>query len=148
MPLLRRESVGAARNVSESNRIFQGNLVEDRTALRLYEPGALDELVQTLEAARSRLAIAVAADSKMTPPSQRKLYLEIDARLRNCLRELRSQRRPGGRVQGSWTDCLESLSRLLGEPIHRGKSHRMCGRLCEILNRLEGRGERAAAHDR
>jgi hypothetical protein len=122
--------------------------VEDRTALQLYDPPALDQLVQALEAARSRLAIAAAADSKMTPPSQRKLYLETDARLRGCLRQLRAQRWPRERAPGNWTDCLEGLIRLLGEPVNRGRSHRMCARLGEILNRLEGGGEWAATRDR
>ncbi len=111
--------------------------MEDNTALQLYDPQALDELVQALEAARSRLAIAVAADSKMTPPSQRRLYLETDARLRGCLRELRAQRWPGKPARGNWTECLESLIRLLGEGVSRGRSHKMCIRLAEILNRLE-----------
>ncbi len=137
MLLLRRESVGAVRNVSGSNRRFQGNLVENNTALQLYDPQAFDDLVQALEAARSRLAIAAAADSKMTPPSQRKLYLETDARLRRCLRELRAQQWPGKPARGDWAECRQSLIRLLGEGVSRGRSHRMCTRLCEILNRLE-----------
>jgi hypothetical protein len=144
MLLLRREPIGAARNVSGSNRIFQGKLVEDDITLQLYDPRAIDELVRALEAARSRLAIAVAADSKMTPLSQRRLYLETDARLRRCLRELRAQRWLGEAGWSDWTDCLDSLGRLLSEGVNRGRSHRMCARLAEILNRLEGRSDRTA----
>jgi hypothetical protein len=135
--LLRREPIRAVRNVSGSNRIFQGNLVNDGDALQIYDPRAFDGLVQALEAARSRLAIAVAADSKLTPPSQRKLYLETDARLRRCLRELRVRQWPG--LTGkSWEEGLENLSRLLSEGVSRGRSHRMCTRLAEILSQLEG----------
>ena len=135
--MLGSESVWAIRNVSGGNRIFQGNPVEKDTALQLYDPRVFDELVSALEAARSRLAIAVAADSKMTPPSQRKLYLETDARLRRCLRDLRALRWPCLAGQSHWMECLENLGRLLGEGVNRGRSHRMCTRLGEILSRLE-----------
>ena len=91
---------------------FRAISVEDDAALQLYDPGAFDELVQALEAARSRLAIAVAADSKMTPLSQRRLYLETDARLRRCLRKLRARQWPGRSGHNDWIECLESLTRL------------------------------------
>jgi len=123
--------------------------VEDDAALQLYDPRAFDEVVQALEAARSRLAIAVAADSKMTPLSERKFYLETDARLRRCLRELRARQWQGLRGQSTWTECLESLTLLLSEGVNRGRSHRMCARLGEILSRLEGiRGMAGVPRDR
>jgi predicted aminopeptidase len=122
---------------------FRAISVEDDAALQLYDPGAFDELVHALEAARSRLAIAVAADSKMTPLCQRKLYLETDVRLRRCLRKLRARQWPGRSGHSDWIECLESLTRLLDEAACRGRSHRMCARLVEILNRLEGGGEGA-----
>ncbi len=119
----------------------------DHTTLQLYDPRAFEELVQALEAARSRLAIAVAADSKMTPVSQRRLYLETDARLRRCLRELRAQRWPGEAGRSDLTECLDSLSRLFSEGVSRGRSHRMCARLTEILSRLEGGRESTVSDD-
>ena len=118
--------------------------MEDDNALQVYDPRILHELVQALEAARSRLAIAAAADSKMTPPGQRRLYLETDARLRRCLRRLRARQWPGCPGHGDWTECMDSLNRLLGEGVCRGKSRRMCARLGEILGRLEGGGEMTA----
>lgn len=111
--------------------------MDDDTALRPFDHRVFNELVHALETARSRLAIAVAADSKITTLSQRGHYLETDARLRRCLRKLRARQWPGVSGRVNWTECLELLGRLLGEGACHGRSHRMCAGLDEILSRLE-----------
>jgi hypothetical protein len=116
---------------------FRAISMDEDIAIRLFDHRALDELVHALETARSRLAVAVAADSKVTTLSQRKHYLETDARLRRCLRKLRARQRPGRSGHLIWTECLESLGLLLAEGACRGRSHRMCACLDEILSRLE-----------
>src|SRR3990172_1001113 len=75
-------------------------LVSDRDVKRecavvRYDPGDLDAIIEVLETTRSRLAVAAAADSKSMPPGQREDCLEIDRRLRRCLRNLRSLHRSG-----------------------------------------------------
>lgn len=112
--------------------------MNDDAAIIHYDPRAFEDLIQALEAARSRLAIAAAADSKMTPPSQRRLYLETDARLRRCLRRLRDRQWPGCPEYSGWAECVESLSRMLAEGVCRGSSWGMCLGLSDILARLEG----------
>lgn len=116
---------------------FRTISVDEDIAIRPFDHRALDELVHALEAARSRLAVAVAADSKVTTLNQRKRYLETDARLRRCLRKLRTRQWPGRSGHQTWSECLERLGVLLAEGSCRGKSHRMCACLDEILSRLE-----------
>jgi hypothetical protein len=47
------------------------------------------ELQKALETARTRLAIAMAAENKNTPPDRRKYFQQTDNQIRDCLRELR-----------------------------------------------------------
>ena len=116
---------------------FRAISVDEDIAIRPLDHRALDELVHALEAARSRLAVAAATDSKITTLSQRKHYLETDARLRRCLRKLRTRQWSGRSGHLIWTECLERLGLLLAEGACRGRSHRMCTCLDEILSRLE-----------
>jgi hypothetical protein len=112
--------------------------VKPESALGRYDPAYLQGIIRILEALRSRLAVAAAADSKITPPGQRKTYLETDQRLRCCLRSLRSLHRLEPSVCLRWSENVPALQRLLASSDEeKGRCHEMCVRLQEVLCRIE-----------
>jgi hypothetical protein len=102
---------------------------------RLYR-----ELLYALETARSRLAVAIAAENKATPRERWRRYLEMEDRMRKCVREIRRHHGGNSGKQFGW---LEALS-LLKQPLPtadrklRGEAQQLCQRLSEVLNAFEG----------
>ena len=72
-----------------------------------------DELLHSLEQARTRLAVAIATESKATPLERIRYYRETDEKVHRCVRELRSLRRSGVEGQQGWQEALSALKRLL-----------------------------------
>ena len=112
--------------------------MKPESALGRYDPAYLQGVIRILETVRSRLAVAAAADNKITPPGQRKIYLETDQRLRCCLRSLRSMHRlqPSGSLR--WSESVAALQHLLASSDQeKGRCREMCVRLQEVLCGIE-----------
>lgn len=102
------------------------------------EPGDCDrmreELLNVLETARGRLAIAIAGESKSTPAIRRKQYLETADYM---LRYIRTLRDDEGRIRVAgdhWIPALESLQSI---PEGMGAQF-LCDRLRIIVAGLNG----------
>jgi hypothetical protein len=99
------------------------------------------EFVRALEIARGRLAVAMAMESKTTPPDHWRYYRETEDRMRRYLKKLRSDR---GSELEERLDLLElagALKRLPFAPNHsvarHGEAQQLCQKLREILAPLE-----------
>ncbi len=67
------------------------------------------ELLNALERARSRFAVAIAAESKMTPAARLRQYVETDDQMRRYLKQLRSLRRLGLSGDPDWSRLADML---------------------------------------
>ena len=98
------------------------------------------ELLRSLEKARSRLAVAIATESKATPLDRLRYYREVEGTIHRWLRELRVRRRTGLEAHEAWFQVLDSLKGLLPGPDHLPARHsalQLCQRLREALAHLE-----------
>jgi hypothetical protein len=92
-----------------------------------------------MERARSQLAVAIAAESKTTPRERWRHYLEIEDRMRRCVREIRRQAGLDTGKQAGWLQALH----LLKEPLpaldrkSQGEAQQLCQRLRGILQIIE-----------
>jgi hypothetical protein len=91
------------------------------------------ELLFALESARTRLAVAIAAETKSTPLAQWQYYLDTSDRMRVFIRKLRRQSFDEPPEPEDYMRALEALRRL---PI-QGKAMRLCRILGEIVTKLE-----------
>ncbi len=93
------------------------------------------ELVYAMERARSRLAVAIAAESKTTTRDRWRHYLETEDRMRWCVRKIRRHHVPGTCGNGSWREALSLLQRPLPavDGKFRGEAQELCRRLQEVL---------------
>jgi len=99
-----------------------------------------DELLHSLEQARTRLAVAIATESKATPLERIRYYRETDEKVHRCVRELRSLRRSGVEGQQGWQEALSALKRLLAPEYfaaRQGHALQLCQQLREALASLE-----------
>jgi hypothetical protein len=99
------------------------------------------EFVRALEIARGRLAVAMAMESKTTPPDFWRYYRETEDRIRRYLKKLRSDRRSELEER---LDLLELAKALKGLPFapndsiaRHGAAQQLCQKLREILAPLE-----------
>jgi|WetSurMetagenome_2_1015567.scaffolds.fasta_scaffold694001_2 hypothetical protein len=105
-----------------------GNVMGQPASVRIRR-----ELLFALESARTRLAIAIAAETKSTLPKQLHQYLETADRMCRLIRSLRKagyDRTPG---QINWLRALNSLKQL---PVH-DKAQLLCDALGNIAEDLE-----------
>jgi len=100
----------------------------DRTSLMLHR-----ELLLAMESARTRLAVAMAAESKSTTPAAWQYYLETDDQIRRLTKKLRSNGRPS--VAGS-RECLRALESLR-QLSAQAKALGLCRELRQIVSELE-----------
>jgi hypothetical protein len=91
------------------------------------------ELLFALETARSRLAIAIAEESKSTPWDMRRHYLETIDRIRLFVARLRNVESHASSPVQEWASALESLSRM----DLKGGARFICRRLRGIVAALE-----------
>jgi len=99
----------------------------DRTSLRLHR-----ELLVAMESVRTRLAVAMAAESKSTTQAAWQYYLETDDQIRRLTKALRGN---GGPAVAGSRECLralESLRQLSAE----GNALGLCRELREIVSEL------------
>jgi hypothetical protein len=91
------------------------------------------ELVLALESARTRLAVAIAFETKSTPPSRWEYYLQTADRTRRFVKKLRQAETDFVQERQDWIHALEDLRRL-PDP---SRASRLCQALQEIVARLE-----------
>ncbi len=93
------------------------------------------ELLYAMERARSRLAVAIAAETKTTPRERRRDYLETEDRVRRSLRRIRRLHIPGTAGNRHWREALSLLQQPLppaGDE-SRGEAMELSRRLEEVL---------------
>ncbi len=91
------------------------------------------ELLVALESARMRLAVAIAAETKSTPPNQWQYYLDTSERMRRFIGHLRKKRFDMLQQPQDWIRATEVLKQL---PI-QDKAPQLCRILGDIVARLE-----------
>lgn len=103
-------------------------MTEDPTSTRVSM-----DLLLALEFARTRLAIAIAAESKSTPPERWQYYLDTADRMSRCLRKLRKN---GMKMAISNKEEFRALEALRRIPI-ANNAQRFCQVLGDIASALE-----------
>ena len=98
-----------------------------------------EELLDVLENTRSRLAVAVAAESKYMSPARWRFYFETDRQMRQCIRRLRQCMDSTGVLGDSYGKALASLKRF--NSMKGGDAYQLCRNLCEILLALNQPGD-------
>jgi hypothetical protein len=93
------------------------------------------ELLYAMERARSRLAVAIAAESKTTTRDRWRHYLETEDRMRWCVRKIRRLHVPGTGGNSNWREALSLLQQPLPaiDENSRGEAQELCRRLQEVL---------------
>src|SRR5262245_8986460 len=99
------------------------------------------EFVRALEIARGRLAVAMAMESKTTPPDFWRYYRETEDRMRRYLKKLRSDRRSELEERLDLLELARALKRLPfaqnDTTARYGAAQQLCQKLREILAPLE-----------
>jgi hypothetical protein len=99
-----------------------------------YEANLLrKELLHALETARSRLAIAIAEESKSTPWNLRRHYLDTADHMRRFVLRLRNGESREGFCTQNWRSALEALREIPS----RYSARPLCRRLRSIIAALE-----------
>jgi hypothetical protein len=95
-------------------------------------------LLQALERARTSLAIAIAAETKLTPPTLRQYYLETADAMRKCIKKLRRELRNGMNDERRWFQALEELHSLpqSEQKLQSKEVLQLCRRLQDILTTI------------
>jgi hypothetical protein len=100
------------------------------TALAQYNGNAVrKELLRALESARTRLAIAIAEETKSTPRSRRQYYLDTADHLRRFIGRLRKVDGYSERDYESWALALQALKQLPAQ----NNAFQLCLTLREIV---------------
>jgi hypothetical protein len=90
------------------------------------------ELLFALESARTKLAVAIAEETKSTPPHLWQYYMETSYQMGRCLKRLRN--RNSGMDCRDWRRALEMLKQLP----RRGEVSLLCEILREVVSDIEG----------
>lgn len=112
--------------------------------LQRGEHPVYQDLLKALESARTRLAIAIAAETKATPLDRWNYYLETADEMRRCLKQLRALPRSGMMSSADWTEALATLRRIpqRSDPRSRkGEAHQLCQSLRAVLAQLGHPGD-------
>jgi len=94
----------AVRCISEN---LWWTVIQDRASAKIHR-----KLLFALESARTRLAVAIAVETKSTPPDRWRYYLDTAERTCRLIRKLRKTDFHGAREAGDWARALETLQRL------------------------------------
>jgi hypothetical protein len=103
------------------------NVIHNRAFTKIHR-----ELVLALESARMRLAVAIASETKSTPPDRRRYYLDTSDRIRRFIKSLRKGDPDVLQQRQAWVQALDALNRL---PVH-SKALLLCQVLREIVTTL------------
>lgn len=103
------------------------------------DPRLQKELLVALERARGRLAVAIAAENKITPRERWRHYLETEDRMRKVVREIRSRCGRSYRKPFAWLQVMEVLNRPLPptDEWAGGEASELCDRLHRVLEIME-----------
>jgi len=114
--------------------------------VRGRDPRLYREFLIAMERARTRLAVAIAVENKATPRERWRYYLEMENRMRRCVREIRRQCHHRWDGQPDWARALSLLRQPLQEENEkaRGEALRLCHRLAEVLAIMDPRDQEAA----
>jgi hypothetical protein len=118
--------------VSPHARVFQKNC-GGKVIKNCTSPRAQRELLFALESARTRLAIAIASETKSTPLKQWHYYLETADRMCRLARKLRKAGYSWAPRHNGWIRALNSLKQL---PVH-DKAQQLCEILGDIVEEIE-----------
>ncbi len=102
-------------------------------------PNVHQDLVKALEGARTRLAVAIAVETKATPLERWNYYLETADRIRKCLKQLRTLPRSVAKSQPGWIGALDILRQIPQRPDLRtphGEARLLCQHLEAVLERI------------
>ena len=91
------------------------------------------ELLFALEAARTRLAVAIAAETKSTTPERWQYYFEISDRTRRFIKGLRNANPEMPQLKQRWTEAIESLKQIPAQ----SEAAQICKLLGDIVAALE-----------
>ncbi len=105
-------------------------MIQNRLSRKIHR-----ELLLALECARTRFAVAIAAEAKSTPPDQWQYYMDTADRLRRFAGRLRRSDLNVLAVHEEYSHALETLKRL---PVEHA-ADRLCHMLGETIERLESR---------
>lgn len=86
-----------------------------------------------IEAARTRLAVAVASETKSTPIGRYRYYLETEEQARRCLKRLRQDAGLFLQERPEWADALETLKQIHSQ----NRALPICETLRNVVMRLE-----------
>ena len=118
--------------VSSEGGVFQekcgDTVTANRASIKMHR-----ELLFALESARTRLAIAIAAETKSTPRDQRQYYLETAERMRRFIRKMRKSGFGFPPRQNDWIRGLNALRQI---PPY-DEAQRLCQVLSHIVTELE-----------
>jgi hypothetical protein len=90
-------------------------------------------LLFALEVARTRLAVAIAAETKSTPPERWRHYYETAERTRRFVKKLRNADFETAQSTNRWTEAVEALRHFSSDC----EAAQLCKLLEEIVARLE-----------
>jgi hypothetical protein len=105
-----------------------GYLIQNRGSAKIQK-----ELVLALESARTRLSIAIAAESKSTPRDRWRYYLDTTDQLSRFIKKLRNADPDSRAVSQGWVRALDMLKHVPAQ----NKALRLCLLLREIVMKLE-----------
>jgi acyl-CoA reductase-like NAD-dependent aldehyde dehydrogenase len=110
-----------------------------RESIRTREPRLYRELLHAMESARSRLAVAIAAENKRTTRERWRYYLATADRMRKCVKDIRQLHGPGMARHIVWHHALDLLKQPLSptEDERSGEAQRICKRLHDVLELVE-----------
>ncbi len=99
------------------------------------------EFLYAMENARSRLAVAMAAETKVTSRERWHRYREVEERLRRYIKDLRTNYSRSEGWQIGWVEAMSLLKEPLAasEPESRGCAQQLYGRLSAVLAIVESR---------
>ncbi len=95
-------------------------------------------LLRALERVRTRFAIAMARESKITPSARWRHFVDTEERIRCLLKDLRCQRWQ----DMTWGEAIDALRKIPDFPDPREEdtdAEVLCGRLREVMTKLERR---------
>jgi len=118
--------------VSSEGCVFQeicgGIVITNYALMKIHR-----DLLFALESARTRLAIAIAAETKSTPRDQRQYYLETTDRMRRFIRRMRKSGFTFPPRHTAWIPALNALRQIPSFD----KAQRLCQVLSDIVTELE-----------
>jgi hypothetical protein len=110
------------------------SVAENRGSWRGDGDTVHQQLLSALESARTRFAIAIAAETKSTPVERWRYYLDTADRIARFIKKFRKVDSGAALNYQDWIRALEALKRV---PLQNGNASRLCRILRDVVMRLE-----------